>query len=389
MSAPRKGVALVRIRPTSIKNAGPDRKRTNEACALLPGGDEDIVKAPTHGVDENASDDASIVERLAVAIKGASVGRRSMLVDLAFDLGNVRLEWAISKALEDASASLELLEAVVIVLNEHPGERRRLRRTIASLPTLADRVGICNVSTPDVVPPRSGAWDVTSLSAKVHVRPSEHADMIRDKVIRRRGVFQSPFDQRFFRYWYSAASAAEEITALLRVYLREMEATHVVFDDNCEGWLRTVFEGVAGDRPCVASSDVALALCDLGASQGACTTPVVAVLGPMLRTGTAFRQIYASVAEWADEIRLFAVMANRNDADETHDYYRSKLSRSETTGKTSASITSSPSSTWNSKNPIGGSRSQRLRIRQGSKRRTRTGVRRRTSQCGTSSNRCQ
>lgn len=187
MSAPRKGVALVRIRPTSIKNAGPDRKRTNEACALLPGGDEDIVKAPTHGVDENASDDASIVERLAVAIKGASVGRRSMLVDLAFDLGNVRLEWAISKALEDASASLELLEAVVIVLNEHPGERRRLRRTIASLPTLADRVGICNVSTPDVVPPRSGAWDVTSLSAKVHVRPSEHADMIRDKVIRRRG----------------------------------------------------------------------------------------------------------------------------------------------------------------------------------------------------------
>ena len=297
-----------------------------EACLLLPGGEEGVATGTTIGIDENASGFDAIISRLATVLEEASNGRRSLLIDLAFDLaGNARLELAISRAIEIAAQSLEPLDAVAIVVDEHPGGRRRLRRTVSALRMLAARTGICNVTTSDVVQPEFGSWDVRPVADKVRTQLAEYANAICDKVVRRRGVFQSPFDQRFFRYWYSAASAADEIEHVFRAYLEERSATHVVYDHNCESWLRVVIESVCdGKYELLSSDDDAITQRAFGAPHAGNGKISVVIVGPMLRTGTSFRRMFTAVDSWADSVRLFAIMANESDSDRKQGYYFTK-----------------------------------------------------------------
>ena len=321
MSGKRSGVGRIRVRISSSKAEGPDAYHTESAAKLLPGGDHEVGETVTFSFDENASELELITDRLATAFKECMVQRESLLIDVAFDFeGNARAELIIAVALANVADSITELKALVLLFDEMPGSRQEIPRRVAARAELSKRTLLCSLSDEEAIRPARASWDVDRFIEKVRYTLADYQDIAIGKVVRRRGVFQSPFDQRSFGFWYSAASAEDELRYLFTAYLREHGIDCVIYDSQSEEWLVALLEDVCAAGPSLNSSDALGRVEDHLSLDG----KRVAVIGPMLRTGTVFRRIFSEIRELTTDVRFLAIMADESRVDGESFYYSTK-----------------------------------------------------------------
>lgn len=322
MTIKRSGVGRLRVRLTSSKSEGPDPDYTRRAAKLLPGGQNGVSPTITSSFDENASDVDSITRQLSEDILRCAAGRESILIDVAFDLdGNARAELVIGVALGAVVESLAELSAVVVLFEEMPTERQEIPRRVAAHPSLSARTLICSLSSKEKsIRPSSADWDIDAFLGQVHYRLENYLELAKGKVVRRRGVFQSPFDGRCFGYWYSAANAEDELRQLFSAYFSEANVQDVIYDDQAEEWLVSLLREVCSTHLTLSPSEVLL---DIQAADQFANRKV-AVVGPMLRTGTVFRGIHSSLEKLTSTIKFLAIMADENSVDSFSRFHHTK-----------------------------------------------------------------
>ncbi len=287
----------------------------------MPGGQREVGATVTFSFDENASDVGPITRRLADVLEDCALSRESLLIDVAFDFeGNARAELIIAVALANVAHALEPLSAIVLLFDEMPTDRQEIPRRVASVPQLSDRTLLCSLSAEDAIRPTHALWDIDKFLAKARYKLGNYRDIARGKVVRRRGVFQSPFDQRSFGFWYSASSAEDELRHLFIAYLSERSIDTVVYDSQSEDWLVALLEDVCSGSRVLRSSDVLSQVEEQGQFSG----KRVAVVGPMLRTGTVFRGIYSQLRKLTTSVAFLAIMADESRVDFVAQYYSTK-----------------------------------------------------------------
>jgi hypothetical protein len=317
------GVGRIRIRPSSSKSEGPEPDRTLRAARLLPGGSREVADTITSSFDENASDVQAIMHALGMDIERSAKNRESLLIDLAFDFdGNARVELLIGVALINLTDKLSKLSAIAVIFEDMPTERQDLRRRLAAEPRLRARTTLCSVNDAGFVAPTDAGWDISAFVEQVRYTSGDYLEIVKSKVIRRRGVFESPYVSRYFGYWYSAANASDELRHLFAQYLKDYRIDTVVYDDNAEAWLVGALAEICDENTgyTLLSSDKLLdpeVLDDLDGRR-------LAIIGPMLRTGTVFRGIHNGLSGVAGHMSWLAIMADESSADRQYPYFHTK-----------------------------------------------------------------